>query len=579
MRALLAVILLVGAALAQAVDLPYGNGSSLNATKLSNPNLNSSSSLISNAPSFLPVEQAYRLLPAIDENGVLQLSWQIAPGYYLYKHQLRYLADSGGTSYEVSAELPAGIPQHDEFFGDTEVYYDFVDTSATVSEAPAQFVLRVRSQACADAGLCYPPRDQFFSANMDAGVIAELDEPPATSGVTPSSSASSSLPLVLVFALLGGAILNLMPCVFPVLSLKALGFASTPAQQRHRHSLAYLAGVVLSFVVVALLLLGLQSAGRAVGWGFQLQSPGFVIALAFLFTAMGLSLSGLVEFGSRFMGAGETLASKGGTGGSFFTGVLATVVASPCTGPFMGTAVGVAATQSALVSLLIFAVLGLGMALPMVILAYVPGLRSKMPKPGPWMDTLRKLLAFPLYGTAIWLLWVVGRQTHTDNLSLALAGLLCLALGLWLWRFRWLFRAPAIIALLAALWLGVMATHAPPGKDAAHGEWSEQGVQQLRAQGQAVFVDFTADWCITCVVNEKTVLERDDVQQLFKARNIAYLVADWTHYDPKIAEFLQRNGRNGIPFYLYYPENPRSAPIVLPQILSKSTILNAIESQ
>lgn len=573
MRALLALILLIGTALTHALDSPF--------KQIGSPSLGGG--LNNTSTAFVPVEQAYQLLPAVDENGVLQLNWQISPGYYLYKHQLRYTADNNGLAYEVNTQLPDGIARHDEFFGDTEVYYDFADTTATVSGASDQFILRVRSQACADAGLCYPPRDQFYTVSMSNSSVLALDTAPPpvdTTNIDTSSTAPrTSLGIVFLFALLGGAILNLMPCVFPVLSLKALGFASTPADERHRHSLAYLAGVVISFVAVALILISLQTAGRAAGWGFQLQSPGFVMGLAFLFTAMGLSLSGLVEFGNRFMGAGDSLASKSGVGGSFFTGVLATVVASPCTGPFMGTAVGVAATQSPAISLLIFATLGLGMALPMVILAYVPGLRSKMPRPGPWMDITRKLLAFPLYGTAIWLLWVAGRQTHIDNMGIALTGLLCLALGLWLWQFRQFWRIPAVATLIAAVSLGYVASKRNDTSAPQHGQWSEQRVAELRNSGQAVFVDFTADWCITCIVNEKTVLERDDVQQLFRAQNIAYLVADWTHHDPSIAEFLKRNGRNGIPFYLYYPENPQSAPIVLPQILSKSIIFDAVREK
>jgi thiol:disulfide interchange protein DsbD len=345
---------------------------------------------------------------------------------------------------------------------------------------------------------------------------------------------------MLLLALAGGAILNLMPCVFPILSLKVLSFARSSAHDRHVHSWVYAAGVVVSFVLVAALLIALQLAGSAIGWGFQLQSPGFVIALAYLFIAMGLSLSGMIEFGGSLMNTGSGLADRGGLSGSFFTGVLAVVVASPCTAPFMGTALGFAIGQPPHVALLVFAALGAGMAAPLVLLGYSGLARKIMPKPGAWMETLKQLMAFPLYATAIWLFWVAGRQTGVNTMAAALSGALILALGLWLWRYGKWSKAAALACLLLAVSLGAWragddGATKPQALGAGQIAWSEQGIADLRAQGIPVFVDVTADWCITCKANESAVLLTDEMTAAFASHGVAYMVADWTNYNADIA--------------------------------------------
>jgi thiol:disulfide interchange protein DsbD len=387
---------------------------------------------------------------------------------------------------------------------------------------------------------------------------------------------------MLVLAFMGGALLNLMPCVFPILSLKVLSFARSTAHDRHLHSWVYAAGVVASFVAVAALLIALQQAGSAIGWGFQLQSPGFVIALAYLFIAMGLSLSGLVEMGSNLMNTGSGLASRSGLSGSFFTGVLAVVVASPCTAPFMGTALGFAVSQPPQIGLLVFAALGAGMAAPLLLFSYSGAARALMPKPGVWMETLKQLLAFPLYGTAIWLLWVVGRQTGVNTMTAVLSGALMLALGLWLWNHNWWRKALALGCLVTAISLGSL-----PGLDVRSGStelaqgrvtWSEQEVAALRSAGKPVFVDVTADWCITCMANESAVLLTDDMIRAFADHDVVYMVADWTNQDANIAALLKKHGRNGIPLYLMYPADASAAPLVLPQLLTKKAVLEALAS-
>lgn len=538
-------------------------------------------------PSFLPVEQAYELAVDVLDDRRVRLYWQIADGYYLYQHRFDAGLTAADKSIDTELLLPPGEEKTDEYFGDVVVYYHSADLTAVAAEAPGLATLTVTSQGCADAGLCYPPQRQAFEIDFEARTASAIMPPPAAAppelaappGANPVDGAALATMLLLAF--IGGVILNLMPCVFPVLSLKALSFARATDHDRHLHSWVYAAGVVISFVLVAALLLGLREAGRAVGWGFQLQSPGFVIALAYLFVAMGLSLSGLVQFGGSLMNTGSGLANRGGLGGSFFTGVLAVVVASPCTAPFMGTALGFAISQPPQVALLVFAALGAGMASPLLLFGYSGAARAVMPRPGPWMETLKQFLAFPLYATAIWLLWIAGRQTGVDTMASALGGALLLALGLWAWdRRRWR-QALALGCLAGAVLLGSVR-----GMDdengIAQGEdrlaWSDTLVAELRGAGTPVFVDVTADWCITCKANEAAVLARPELAQAFASAGVTYLVADWTDYDPAIAGLLERHGRTGIPLYLMYPADPALPPLILPQILTRGAVLEAIEA-
>ncbi|WP_116368924.1 protein-disulfide reductase DsbD family protein [Parahaliea mediterranea] len=539
-------------------------------------------------PSFLPVEEAYQVVIEPNARG-LRLYWQIADGYYLYQHQFRFgLSDAEGVVSATPA-FPPAIERHDEFFGDTRVYYNQADIQLDTERHSGEATLTLSSQGCADAGLCYPPRDQRFSVNFDTGAVTEL-APPARAGpatntaanTAPEETASlSTLAAMALLAFLGGSLLNLMPCVFPVLSLKVLSFADASPHQRHRQSWLYAAGVVTSFLIVAATLISLQQGGRAVGWGFQLQSPGFVIALAYLFLAMGLALSGVVELGAGLMNSGANLAGRKGDSGSFFTGVLAVVVASPCTAPLMGTALGFAITQPPAASLSIFAALGAGMAAPLVLLSYSGLARRLMPRPGPWMETLKQFLAFPLYASAIWLLWVAGRQAGVNTMAAALLGGLFLALALWLWQAVLWRQVAAVGCVAVAVALAAAPTgtgQGPRASELAHSEaWSPRALADLRAAGRSVFVDVTADWCITCIANEQAVLNTEEIRQAFDSGGVAYLVADWTNYDPEIAEFLRQHGRNGIPFYILYPADPAAAPLILPQLLTRNTVLEALE--
>jgi thiol:disulfide interchange protein len=539
-------------------------------------------------PGFLPVEEAYLLEVEVLDQQQLRLYWQIAERYYLYQHRFAFsLQDSTG-QVDLRVDLPEGLLRNDEYFGEVEVYYDTADIQLRAPLPLQQATLTVSSQGCADAGLCYPPRKQFFEIDFTTGTIAPTSAPGKATAATQAPQTTppeedTSLLYMLVLAFIGGAILNLMPCVFPILSLKVLSFARSTDHARHLQSWVYTAGVVASFVLVAAILIALQRAGSAVGWGFQLQSPGFVIALAYLFIVMGLSLSGLVQLGGNLMNVGGGLADRGGLRGSFFTGVLAVVVASPCTAPFMGTALGFAITQPPHIGLLVFAALGAGMAAPLLLFSYSGAARKLMPRPGPWMETLKQILALPLYATAIWLLWVAGRQTGVNTLLAALAGALVLAAGLRLWRYTDWRKGLALACLLGAVGLGSWRGPDENGSHAAQlaedkVAWSEQALIELRQAGTPVFVDVTADWCITCIANEATVLLTDEMTAAFAAHGVVYMVADWTNYNAEIARFLEGHGRNGIPLYLMYSSDPAKEPVILPQILTKSTVLDALQA-
>ena len=536
-------------------------------------------------PDFLPVEEAYRLAVEVESNGDLRLYWQIADTYYLYRHSLEFTLTENGVPIDMDASLPPGLERTDEFFGDVNVYYGDADISLAPASSPERAVLTVTSQGCADAGLCYPPRTQQFEVDFASAGVTETTPAPQRRGqsISPGENGAGATVTTLLYMLLlafaGGIILNLMPCVFPILSLKVLAFARAEPQERHRHGWWYTGGVVASFLLVAVVLVALQQAGRAIGWGFQLQSPGFVIALAYLFIAMGLSLSGLVHFGGNLMNVGNSLAQQGGNTGSFFTGVLAVLVASPCTAPFMGTALGFALTQPPAIGLVVFAALGFGMASPLLLLSYSAAARRLMPPPGPWMETLKQALAFPLYATALWLFWVAGRQTGVDTMTMALLGALLLAFGLWLWGPGTVRKSAAAVALLLAVASGGWRGE-PSSADGqlADGRvaWSPAAVAEARASGRPVFVDFTADWCITCLANERTVLHTTGAKERFDARNVVYMVADWTNYDADIADFLADMGRSGIPLYLLYPAERSAAPLMLPQLLRKQHLVDAL---
>lgn len=556
---------------------------------------------------FLRVREAFRLTPSL-ENGQLVLDWTIADGYYLYKRQLRYQLETDDTQTESESELklPSGILKSDDFFGDVEVYYNHLQ-ARTEFPQNEELIFSIRSQGCADMGLCYPPLIQRFAFNKDSSQFKELivDELASNSrnrSLSPnvdsefrvtqkpylvnrsgSELETMSFLIMIFFAFVGGVTLNLMPCVFPVLALKLLDLVNAntlSTGNRRKHGIAYTAGILSCFIAIGSILLGLRAAGEAIGWGFQLQSPWVVGALVYLFVVLGQSMSGYVEFNPSWMNVGQSLTAREGHTGSFFTGMLAVVVASPCTAPFMGTAVGFALVQPSHIALIVFFSLGLGMASPFLLASYIPRFAEILPKPGPWMATFKEIMAFPLYLTAVWLLWVTGRQTGENGMAMIALGCVLIFFGLWLWRRQTtqshLFSMAMFLAALGILTGPWMEKTNDSSSSNQFNEYSAARVSEIRAEGQSVFVNLTADWCITCITNEKLALSRTSVLQAFSEQNIAYLRGDWTNGDPQITELLSEFNRSGVPLYLLYPKDLSSEPIILPQILTPTIILDVL---
>lgn len=382
-------------------------------------------------------------------------------------------------------------------------------------------------------------------------------------------------------ALLGGLILNLMPCVLPILSMKALAIAQSGESDRdmRRDGVFYFAGVLASFAAIAGVLLALKASGAALGWGFQLQSPYVVLALALLMIAIGMNLLGVFEVPLSLSGAGESWTRRHGSLGVFLTGVLAVLVASPCTAPFMGAAVGYALTQSPLAAAFVFLALGVGFALPLTAIAFTPAVIRLVPKPGMWMIRFKQALAFPMFATAIWLLWVLGQQAGTSAITIALGIVLGFVFLLWLIP---LFgpRTRKLVALIggaALIALGLNVRPAADMPDAQWQPWSSQAVADARRAKKIVLVDFGAAWCVTCLVNESTVLGNDAVRARLRHDGVVTLKADWTSRNPAITEALKRHGRGGVPLYLLYPPDPDTPATVLPQLLTPGGVLAAID--
>ncbi|SDK49846.1 protein-disulfide reductase DsbD family protein [Microbulbifer yueqingensis] len=534
---------------------------------------------------FLPVDEAYRqdfLFGSSDASII----FQIAPGYYLYRDKLALYRVEGEERSELPLDLTDGEVIWDDYFEkETEVYRQQLEIPLPQASGTARIELHY--QGCADAGLCYPPQTRVFDVDYGSGSVVPVNNtsfsPPAGPAADGDDS-GISLGFALLAAFIGGMILNLMPCVFPVLSIKllAIGEAAHAPSQRHAHGWAYSAGVIASFVGIAALMLALRAGGEAIGWGFQLQSPVLVAALVYLFFAMGLSLSGVTEFGTRLMGLGHSLGDNQNLRGSVATGALATVVASPCTAPLMGSALGFAVTQPAAVALSVFGALGAGMAAPFLALTYAPRLARLLPPPGPWMDKFKQLLAFPMYLTAVWLLWVLGRQSGSDGVALVLAGAVAIAFALWLWpRPQWQWGKGSVALAAAALAIALLprldTVTATTTKSGYWQTYSAELLESARAQGKPVLANMTAAWCITCLANEKVVLSSDDISRAIEDLGVVALKGDWTNQDPQISALLARYGRTSVPLYLIYPADGGEARI-LPQVLTRQGVLEALNT-
>ena len=593
----------------------------------------------------LPAEQAFVFEAIAGDGNTILMRFTPAKGYYLYRDRNSFRIEGAEGIAAGTPRWPQGKPHRDAYFGDVVVYFDQVDVALPVRRqvpGAAEVSLAVTFQGCQDDGICYPPMTRTVRVALPAGAIETASEAsaareaertstavaptlpaivgagdaaaaPTTDGdraATPATTAPAdasgdnaarttapaapaSLPRgglfgALLLALLGGLILNLMPCVLPILSLKALGLAQSGAsrQRARSHALWYTAGVLAAFAAIGLIAVALRATGQALGWGFQLQQPWFVAALVYLMFAVGLSLSGVFSFGGGVGSLGSALASRSGPVGDFFTGVLACVVASPCIAPFMGGALAFAFASSTWLALAVFLALGLGLALPFLLIGFIPALADRLPKPGAWMETFKRALAFPMYLTAIWLAWVLGKQRGVDAMALVAAGLALFALALW-WHERRRFQ-PGIVgrvlalALLALSLLPIVriATMQAPARVAATTEgevaYSAQRLQALRDEGRVVFVNMTADWCVTCKANERRVLARAPFRDALQAAGATYMVGDWTDVDDAIGAYLARHNAVGVPLYVVYPAGGGEGE-VLPAILSDAIVVSALE--
>ena len=413
------------------------------------------------------------------------------------------------------------------------------------------------------------------------GVVPQAGEPLVQEA---SALGAPAILAALLGAIIGGLLLNVMPCVFPILSLKALSLAKAGGEESaaKREALAYTAGAVLICLALGAALLALRASGAAAGWAFQLQDPRVILSLLLLITAVALNLAGLFELPA--LTGGEKLASQGGTSGAFWTGALAAFVATPCTGPFMGAALGAAMVLPAPVALAVFAGLGFGLALPFLALGFIPALRRKLPKPGPWMARFRHILSVPMFLTALALAWILGRQAGVNGMAIGLAAALLLGLALWWVGLRqgrtkaWAPLLPAALAALAAITFLPTATSEPTTASVQGAlptePFTEARLAALQQEGRPVFAYFTADWCVTCKVNEKGALERSQVASAFADKNVAVLVGDWTRGDAAIGRFLEKHGRSGVPLYLYYA--PGKPVEILPQVLTPSRLVSML---
>src|SRR6185437_2779764 len=501
--------------------------------------------------------------------------------------------------------------------------------SVQVPETKTAFVIRVTGKSA--AGAEFYPYDQNIIANAAPQMVQPqhdgvwitvqkaqgLQQVPAqlhgllkfpdgtsyqfTSPITTGYSTEGSVPAqrgegllrILGLAFLGGLILNLVPCVFPVLFIKGLALVQSSGHERKRmraQGVMYALGILVSFWAIVALLLLLRVGGHHLGWGFQFQSPYFVACMALLFFFLGLSLAGQFEIGLSVTSVGGELAQRGGYSGSFFTGVLATVVATPCTAPFMGAAIGYALSQSALITFAVFTLLALGLAAPYVLLTLQPAWIRLLPKPGAWMEYLKQAVSIPIFIAVIWMVWVFAQVAGSNGVAALLTGFLLTAIAGWVlgrWPAKRLSTTAAIILIAGAIALPVCAAAAIPAR-ATTTEASAQAtawqpfspgrLAALRAQGKLVFVDFSAAWCLSCQVNERVVLDRPEVIAAFRKSGVIMMRADWTNHDDTITAALAQLGRSGVPTYALYSGGSQSTPTLLPEVLTTGTVMDALKN-
>lgn len=557
----------------------------------------------------------------VPEQGTLDLTLPVVDGT---PKPISQLAEPFAKARAAEPVTGGPFEGHFSVSADSVTLY-VVPAGSTVKGEGAQFFPYTKGQIKASALQSPAPLGQGFAITVPAGWrlkdAAQLAQTPSIQGVlvlpaaggtqafeltlqkggvpaVPIASAAADIPFLqaIAFAILGGLILNLMPCVFPILSMKALSLVrSGHAERPWVDGLVYLAGVMTTFASLAGALLWLRSLGEDVGWGFQLQSPVSVAALAYILAGVGFSLSGLFYLGGSLQNAGQNLSGHTGLVGTFFTGVLAVVVAAPCTAPFMGAAMSFAFTQTAPVTIAVFLALGFGLALPWVVFSMVPALVRLLPRPGEWMDSFKQFLAFPMYGAAAWLVWVISQQVSPEGLFRVMIGLVLL--GFAAWAFGNIQRRAAesrsfilsllffvvglggAIAMLAMPFDPVRPAQSSedgPGSHAFAEAYSAARLAALRAEGKPVLVNLTAAWCVSCLYNERVALSTEAVRNAFRDTNTVYLLGDWTNQNPEISALLRQHGRDGVPLYLYFAAGG-AEPVILPQILTEALVIDTLK--
>lgn len=538
----------------------------------------------------LPAEQAFQFEAIVNTSNELMLRFTPAPGYYLYRDKTKIdIVSDGNRVAAGEIQWPPAKSHKDEYFGETAVFFDLVEAKLPLilKDAEAhEITLKASFIGCQENGICYPPMKRDIAISIPAGgKVGELKSE------EPSESFNAFVWIqALLLALGGGLILNLMPCVLPVLSLKALSLVEGAGHNGNarKKALWYTFGVMLSFAIVGAIAIGLRHAGLALGWGFQLQQPVVVAVLALVMLAVGLSLSGVFQIGAGLAGVGQKLTENEGHKGDFFTGVLAVVVASPCTAPMMGGALAFAFATSPLVAMSVFLALGLGLALPFLMIAYIPALAKMLPKPGAWMETLKQVLAFPMYLTAAWLVSVLAAQRGSMGVLLILAGATAFAFGLWLWertrysekKFSRVFALLGFLATAYSIFAIYQIKEAPTKQltSETHAVYSAAALANLQKDNRTIFINMTADWCISCKANEAAVFSRPAFKKLLEETNTVYMVGDYTNVDPEITIFLELHKAVGVPLYVVYsPRSPQGK--VLPIILTPGIVDKALREE
>jgi len=563
----------------------------------------------------LPEQAAFGFEAIATGPHTLLLRFSPADGYYLYRDKTELRLQGVPDGYGLGLpSWPEASDHQDEHFGSVKVYFKQIEVPLELSRPigpAAKINLHASFQGCKAQGICYPVMTRVIALDLPASgeaYVASASAPTAlhasaansagtgtSTGTGTGTAARAIAPVSFWFAvfsaLVGGLILNLMPCVLPVLSLKALSVLDSGKSRDYARSQSnwYTFGVLASFAVIGLIVIALSKTGAALGWGFQFQHSWFVSGLVVLMALIGLSLSGVVSFGSSLMGVGQSLTEDSGRKGAFFTGVLAVVVASPCTAPMMGAALAFAFVQPPVAAMTVFLALGLGLALPFLLLGHVPAIAARMPRPGAWMEGFKQVLAFPMYFTAVWLVWVLGQQKGIDAVGYVLVACVLVAWAAWWWE-RSKYREPrawlatfGMLALLAsagwALWeierLSAVTVGVSTSADLPKTPFSEAKLAELRRSGTPVFIDMTAAWCATCKVNERVALNTKSFKQALRDTAGVLMVGDWTNADPEISAYLKRYGAVGVPLYVVYPRGGGDGE-VLPTILTPGIASGAL---